>query len=338
MFLFVSAASAETETFRATYKYIMGDNDTKNDAKTLCFIGAKRRLLEQIGTFITSHTEVNNFQLTKDEIKSYSSAFLNVEVEQEKVEAVGENSAIVMTLRTSVDKEEIKNNLNKLIKDSSLKNEIAQKNAKISNLENKIQKLQKTMTRSNYEKSFQLREQRNEAFDDLYTENENIKRTVATWKARVNSRSDVINSNATRIRNILNNVQVGMTPLEVMAIIDELYGDEKSKFGDIVNGVPTKEKIEKDMKLPHARIAESFIMDRLYFMFLYDNDLKVLSLTKIQYYHHSTYVLLKDKNTNILTNTEYIKGKAPEGQPFPNLYSDFGREMYKYIWGTQRYE
>lgn len=336
LLLFVSVASAETETFHATYKYVMGDNDTKNDAKTLCFIGAKRRLLEQIGTFIISHTEVNNYQLTKDEIKSYSAAFLNVEVEHEKVETVGENSAIVMTLRTSVDKEEIKNNLNRIIKDASLKSEISGKNVKISELENKIQNLQNKLTTSNYEKSFQLREERKEIFEDLYIENENIKRTVAAWKARESSKYDVVNSNAKRIRTLLNSAQVGMTPLEVMAIIDELFGDEKDKFGDIVSGVPTKGKIETEMKLPHAKLGLSFIMDRLHFTFIYDGDLKILSLRYISYRRYDTHVYLKSNNTNILTDSEFLKGNTPKG--LSDLTLGSRQEIYKYLWGTQPFK
>jgi hypothetical protein len=306
----------------------MGDNDTKNDAKTLCFMGAKRRLLEQVGTFIISHTEVKNYQLTKDEIKSYSAAFLNVEVEQEKIETVGENSAIVMTLRTSVDKEEIKKNLNRLIKDVSLKSEISGKNVKISELENKIQNLQKKLTTSNYKKSFQLREERKEAFEDLYIENEKIKKTVATWKAREHSRSDVINSNALRIRTILNSVQIGMKPREVMAIIEEVVGDKDYE--------PKKEEIEDLIYKSVVKKAElTFKFDRLEFTFYYDDDLKIISLYVIAY-RDPLRVILKDKNTNILTDSEFLKGFAPKS--YPDLYLHYRQIMYKYIWGNQPFK
>jgi hypothetical protein len=225
--------------------------------------------------------------------------------------------------------------LNRLIKDASLKSEISGKNVKISELENKIQNLQKKLTTSNYEKSFQLRVERKEAFEDLYIENENIKRTVATWKARESSKHDVVNLNATRIRTILNSVQVGMTPLEVMTIIDELFGNEKEKFCDSVDDIPTKEKIKQEMRRPSAKTGLSFKMDRLYFWFIYDEDLKILSLNKIMY-DGVIYVLLKDKDYNILSDSEFLKGNAPKS--YPNLYLGFRQKMYKYIWGNQPYK
>jgi hypothetical protein len=311
----------------------MGDNDTKNDAKTLCFMGAKRRLLEQVGTFIISKTEVSNYQLTKDEIKSYSVAFLNIEVEQEKFETVGESTAIVMSLRTSVNKEEVKKNLERLIKDESLKQEIAEKNIKISKMENKIQNLQKQLATSSYEKSFKLREERKQTFDVLYVENENIKRVIAAWKDRESSRYDVVNSDAARIRAILNSAQLGMTPIEVMTIIDELFGNEKDKYDNLIHDIPTKEKIEKEMSRPSAKLALSFFMDRLHFSFIYDQDLKILSLYCISYKRFDSDVRLKDKNTNILSDEQFSKGFNPKGHPDLPLQEQ--REIYKYIWGTQ---
>jgi hypothetical protein len=151
--VFISySVSAKTEVIYASYKYIMGDNDTKNDAKTLCFIGAKRRLLEQVGTYVTSRTEVSDFNLTKDEVTSYSAAFLKIEVVSEKTEVTGETSAIVMTLKTNVDLDEVKKYLNKIINDASLKLEIEEKSKKISLLEEKINNLQKQFETTNYNK------------------------------------------------------------------------------------------------------------------------------------------------------------------------------------------
>lgn len=106
IFLVISNTStlfAKTEIVYASYKYIMGDNDTKNDAKRLCFIEAKRLCLEKTGTYIESNIVVNNDQITTDEIKTYSAAFLNVEIESEKVEFIGESNTIFMTVKAKVD-------------------------------------------------------------------------------------------------------------------------------------------------------------------------------------------------------------------------------------------
>ncbi len=46
--LVLAMAHAKMETVYASYKYIMGDNDSKNDAKRICFMEAKRLLIEKI--------------------------------------------------------------------------------------------------------------------------------------------------------------------------------------------------------------------------------------------------------------------------------------------------
>jgi hypothetical protein len=78
-----TAAFAATKTITVTHTYAMGDNDSRNDARRLCFLEAKRKVLEQAGTFIQSSSEVINFQLTKDQMPSYSAAIVSVETVNE---------------------------------------------------------------------------------------------------------------------------------------------------------------------------------------------------------------------------------------------------------------
>lgn len=70
LFAIVSAAEAEVQTITASHTYVVGDNDSKNDARQLCFLQAKRKVLEKAGLFIESSLEAQNFQLTKDQITS----------------------------------------------------------------------------------------------------------------------------------------------------------------------------------------------------------------------------------------------------------------------------
>ena len=79
-------SSAKPHVIYASYKYIVGDNDTKNDAKRVCFMEAKRRCLEKAGTYIESQTVVRNYKLTKDEIRTYTAAIIRVEIVSELVE------------------------------------------------------------------------------------------------------------------------------------------------------------------------------------------------------------------------------------------------------------
>jgi hypothetical protein len=45
-------ASDQVQTFTATHTYIMGDHDSKDDARQHCLLEAKRKILEQAGVCI----------------------------------------------------------------------------------------------------------------------------------------------------------------------------------------------------------------------------------------------------------------------------------------------
>ena len=68
MFLLCTETFAKTEVIYANHKSVMGDNDSKNDVRRMCFLEAKRKVLEKAGTYIESQTEVMNLHLTRDEI------------------------------------------------------------------------------------------------------------------------------------------------------------------------------------------------------------------------------------------------------------------------------
>jgi hypothetical protein len=327
LLLFVSIVYAETETFRATYKYVIGDNDTKNDAKTLCFMGAKRRLLEQVGTFITSKTQVSDFKLTKDEITSYSAAFLKIVVENEKTEVNGETSAIVMTIKTDADLDVIKKILNKIINDASLKLEITEKNKKISLLEERLQNLQKQLASTNYNSSIGLREERKETFENLDIENVNIRRIILAQKKRESERTNIVISNSRKVRTILNYIQCGMTSEEVRELIEESVGDGRSYKVYRRNGS-----------------GLTSFWGRLIFKFHDDDYYKKAFLEEITYkdpgHNKCSYVVVKTRKYNILSNYgEETVYYGPVWDMKPKIVKRNKQEirkrcpeMYKYIW------
>ena len=59
---------AETRTFIKEYTYQASEYDSKVTCRLLALEQVKRLLLEELGTYLESHTEVKNFQLTKDQI------------------------------------------------------------------------------------------------------------------------------------------------------------------------------------------------------------------------------------------------------------------------------
>ena len=76
--------AAETKTFVREYTYQAGDEDSKNSSRTISLREVKRLLLEELGTYLESTTEVQNFQLTKDQIITLTAGIVQTELVEEK--------------------------------------------------------------------------------------------------------------------------------------------------------------------------------------------------------------------------------------------------------------
>lgn len=96
-------AFAESKMVTCQGKYVMGDLDTKKDARALALMEAKRAALEQTGTYLESSSEVKNYELTKDEINSLASGIVSVEVLKEEWKMSGENLMVTVLIRATVD-------------------------------------------------------------------------------------------------------------------------------------------------------------------------------------------------------------------------------------------
>src|SRR5690348_6801244 len=111
---------AEIQAITATHTYVMGDNDSRNDARQLCFLEAKRKVLEQAGSLIQSSSEVKNFELTKDQISSYSAAVLSVEIIKEEFGFSNGHNSLTLTVKSDVDIADVRKRLAAIIADKSL--------------------------------------------------------------------------------------------------------------------------------------------------------------------------------------------------------------------------
>ena len=120
-----TVVSAETQTLIATHTYIMGDNDSRNDARQLCFLEAKRKVLEKAGVYIESVSEVKDFQLTKDKITSFAAAILRVEIVKENFAFENGHNTLTLTVKSDVDGADVQMRLAAIVADKGLQDRIA---------------------------------------------------------------------------------------------------------------------------------------------------------------------------------------------------------------------
>lgn len=206
------SVQAATKTITATHTYVMGDNDSRNDARHLCFLEAKRKVLEEAGTFIQSSSEVINFQLTKDQMTSYSAAILSVETVHEAFAYKDGRGTITLTVKADIDTEDVRKRLAAIANDGAVQKQIDEQQKKLRLLEDTIERLGSQIAKTPTIQLTELRKERNIVFSDI-TEIEKIQ-IVA--KERIDSEND---RNCEIAKKMNRYVFPGMTVLEVEKIL-----------------------------------------------------------------------------------------------------------------------
>jgi len=84
LFTFPNICFSEVKTFIKEYSYQASEDDSKNSSRVTAMREVKRLLLEELGTYLESVTEVKNFQLTKDQITSLTAGIVKTEIISEK--------------------------------------------------------------------------------------------------------------------------------------------------------------------------------------------------------------------------------------------------------------
>lgn len=223
IFLFFSGNlfSQRIDTVYADYQYLMGDNDTKSDAKRICFIEAKRLCLEKAGTYVESNVNVENYQVTKDEIKTYSASVLKVEIVKEETKIVGESMAIAMQVMAIVDLDFLDEQLKLIQANSDMKSTIDEENKQQEDLEGKVRALQQRLSKADPEKVNKIRNELRQVFNDI--DNFEKIRTAVQIKSRA----------------AYDKVRIGMTASEVVKIVGKplkrlnYKGEQRLNYGRI---------------------------------------------------------------------------------------------------------
>jgi len=156
-------------TFEGSGDYVLGDNDTITEAKKFAFQEAKRMVLEKMGTYLQSKTEMKDFSVTKDEIIVYSQGSIKVKKVDEERFSVGERSlGVRIKILAEADSKEILNKLDILSKQDRTKDEIAQLKMEYDTLKKEIAKINMDLKKEKDENiiSF-LRDERKEIFQKI---------------------------------------------------------------------------------------------------------------------------------------------------------------------------
>ncbi|MCX5846319.1 MAG: tetratricopeptide repeat protein [Deltaproteobacteria bacterium] len=119
-FLFISTANASMVTFVKEYTYQASEIDSKVSCRANAMEQVKRLLLEELGTYLESKTEVKNFQLTQDQITVLTAGIVSAEIVREK----WDGDSYFLKAKITADPNEVALSVDKLRKDNDKVNDL----------------------------------------------------------------------------------------------------------------------------------------------------------------------------------------------------------------------
>ncbi|BBD06884.1 hypothetical protein [Desulfovibrio ferrophilus] len=126
---------AGSKAIESEYTYVMGENDTRAQARRLCFLEAKRQAVEQAGTYVESATEVTELMLSRDEVSTFASAFVEAHLVSEEFVVNGGTFAVKCKVRVDVDTETLGRRLVEFSADPTRKKRLGNLADRIKQLE-----------------------------------------------------------------------------------------------------------------------------------------------------------------------------------------------------------
>jgi tetratricopeptide (TPR) repeat protein len=99
----------------------IGSGITVDEAKAFAVNDAKRNALEQVGTYLESHTEISNYMVTKDDIETYTAGILKTEILSTENKVVEGTFAVEVKIMALIDTGSLNERLKKIKDDTELR-------------------------------------------------------------------------------------------------------------------------------------------------------------------------------------------------------------------------
>lgn len=175
--LVTQAASAETpdvtaagDTITAKHRYTMGDNDSKSDATTICFLEAKRKAIEYAGVYVESTVEISQTEKSRkaqSDMKTIAAALVSAEMVSSNTGFDNGKVFVDCVVNAKVDKSQLKQEIAKINSDPAAKKQIEQQQIMLKKLEAEIMKIQNRIESASSQQAISLRQERTAVFKNI---------------------------------------------------------------------------------------------------------------------------------------------------------------------------
>ena len=155
---------SEIQTFTATHTYVLGDDDSRNSARQKCLAEAKRKILEQVGVYLESHSELltsaqsgaagstKSSQTTNEErqqmterITTLTAGIMKTEIVKEEFGNVNGRLHMTLTVKADVDPDDIQRQLAAKRADQGVRKQVKEQEQRIEELETHLRAMMQDM-------------------------------------------------------------------------------------------------------------------------------------------------------------------------------------------------
>ncbi|MEO8046494.1 MAG: tetratricopeptide repeat protein [Nitrospirota bacterium] len=160
----VQSVHAATQTFTATHTYVLGDDDSRNSARQKCLAEAKRKILEQVGVYLESHSELltsaqsgatggtKSSQTTNEEqqqmterITTLTAGIMKTEVVKEEFGDVNGRLHMTLAVKADVDPDDIQRQLAAKRADQGVRKQVKEQEQRIEKLQTQLRAMMQGM-------------------------------------------------------------------------------------------------------------------------------------------------------------------------------------------------
>lgn len=145
LFLTPAAAIAAKVDFVKEHTYRAGDMDSKVSSRAIALLEVKRALLEQLGTYLVSETEVRNYKLTRDQISVLTAGVVGAEVLEER----WDGREFYLKAKLTVDPQEVAERVRAISRDRERSRELEEARLRTDQALRELDRLKKDLGLAN---------------------------------------------------------------------------------------------------------------------------------------------------------------------------------------------
>ena len=169
---------AEQKLFTYTVRYLMGENESRQELRELATLEAKRQILETVGVYIEAETSMKEYiretetafedeSEYKKEILAITAGVTKTEIASEEWKEENGVFVLYLTCNITVDTEDVNLKIQELVRDRQKLDDMKMLQDEVARLQNKMEELRQRLEQAEASQVEEIIQQRNKLSDEF---------------------------------------------------------------------------------------------------------------------------------------------------------------------------